>query len=122
MLNFKDAVAILYPGLKGSVQKNYSKDEILQGIVKAWWEITHNSFRYLWSLFLSEDETSGKRKSAPKAAGQERREISRNAAKKTNDNSSATPTASLGTMHDNSNAGQIQQSVITEEKTSENIW
>ena len=29
MLDFRDAVAFLYPGIKDAVQKNYSKDEIV---------------------------------------------------------------------------------------------
>jgi len=62
MLEFKEAVAFLYPCIKNAVQKNYSKDEILQIIVKEGWEITQNSFRYLWSLFLSEDENPRKRR------------------------------------------------------------
>ena len=61
-LDFKDAAMFLYPGIKGAVQKNYTKDEILQIIIKEGWEITQNSFRYLWSLFLSEDENPSKRK------------------------------------------------------------
>ncbi len=121
MLEFRDAVAFLYPGLKGAVQKNYSKDEILQVIVKAGWEITHNSFRYLWSLFLSEDETSCKRKSAPKSAGKERRETTRNTARKINSNASPTTDASFEPLQDNSDAGQLEQHSITEAKTPANI-
>ncbi len=43
MLDFRDAVAFLYPSIKDAVQKNYSKDKILQIIVNAGWAITHNS-------------------------------------------------------------------------------
>ena len=85
MLDFRDAVAFLYPGIKDAVQKNYSKDEILQIIVNAGWAITHNSFRYLWSLFLSEDENPCKKKSAHKSICKERRDASRGAVKKNND-------------------------------------
>lgn len=84
MLDFRDAVAFLYPGIKDAVQKNYSKDEILQIIVNAGWAITHNSFRYLWSLFLSEDESPCKKKSAHKSITKERRDVSRGAVKKNN--------------------------------------
>ena len=56
---------------------------------------------YLWSLFLSEGETSCKRKSVPKTVSKERRETTRNAAKKINDNPSDTSDTSLETMHDN---------------------
>ena len=61
-LNLNDAVMFLYPGIKGAVQKHYTKDEILQIIINEGWKITQNSFRYLWSIFLSEDGNSNKRK------------------------------------------------------------
>ena len=61
-LNLNDAVMFLYPGIKGAVQKHYTKDEILQTIINGGWEITQNSFRYLWSIFLSENGNSNKRK------------------------------------------------------------
>ena len=61
-LNLNDAVMFLYPGIKGAVQKHYTKDEILQIIINEGWKITQNSFRYLWSIFLSENGNSNKRK------------------------------------------------------------
>ena len=60
--DFKDAAMFLYSGIKNAVQKNYTKEEIQQIIVKEGWLITQNSFRYLWILFLSEDENPRKRK------------------------------------------------------------
>ena len=61
-LDLKDSVMFLYPGIKGAVQKHYTKEEILQTIINGGWEITQNSFRYLWSIFLSENGNSSKRK------------------------------------------------------------
>ena len=66
MFEFKDAAAFLHPFFKLAIQKNYTKEDILQIIVKAGWAITQNSFKYLWSLFLLVDENSGKKKPAPK--------------------------------------------------------
>ena len=66
MFEFKDAAAFLHPFFKLAIQKNYTKEDILQIIVKAGWAITQNSFKYLWSLFLLVDESSGKKKPAPK--------------------------------------------------------
>lgn len=73
MLDFRDAALFLYPCIKTALQKNYTKDEILQIIVKEGWELTQNSFRYLWSFFLSEDENCEKKKSAPKSHSKEKR-------------------------------------------------
>ena len=69
MLEFKDAAAFLYSGIKNAVQKNYSKDEIQQIIIKEGWSITQNSFRYLWSLFLSEDEKPSKKRTYVRSGG-----------------------------------------------------
>jgi hypothetical protein len=79
MLEFRDAAVFLYPCIKGAVQKNYTKDEILQIIIKEGWEITQNSFRYLWSLFLSEDENPSKKKSHVRSAGKTKAEKSNSA-------------------------------------------
>ena len=121
MLNFRDAAAFLYPGLKGAVQKNYSKDEILQIIVNAGWAITHNSFRYLWSLFLSEDEAPCKKKSVAKSATRERHDFSRNATKKIHAETSAISEAASGTQSDSVDTVQHEQPVITSTKTPDNI-
>ena len=67
MLDFRDAALFLYPCIKAALQKNYTKDEILQIIIKEGWSLTQNSFRYLWSFFLSEDEHYGKKKYSPKS-------------------------------------------------------
>ena len=77
MLDFRDAALFLYPCIKAALQKNYTKDEILQIIIKEGWELTQNSFRYLWSFFLSEDEHYGKKKYSPKSASKEKRTTSK---------------------------------------------
>ena len=66
MFDFKSAVAFLRPFLELAIKKNYTKDEIFQIMVKVGWGITHNTFKYFWSLFMLEQETSGKKKSVPK--------------------------------------------------------
>ena len=66
MFNFKSAVAFLRPFLELAIKKNYTKDEIFQIMGKVGWSITHNTFKYFWSLFMLEQETSGKKKSVPK--------------------------------------------------------
>ena len=43
---------------------------------KVGWSITHNTFKYFWSLFLLEEESSSKKKSASKSAGKIKRETS----------------------------------------------
>ena len=91
MLDFKDAALFLYPCIKTALQKNYTKDEILQIIVKEGWELTQNSFRYLWSFFLSEYDNYGKKKSSPKSASKEKRAASKNKAKLNVNNSSENP-------------------------------
>ena len=121
MLDFRDAVAFLYPGLKGAVQKNYSKDEILQIIVKAGWAITHNSFRYLCSLFLSDDEAPCKKKSVAKSATRERHDSSRNTTKKINAETSAISEAVSGLSSDSADTVQHEQPVMTDTKTPDNI-
>ena len=75
MLDFRDAALFLYPCIKAALQKNYTNDEILQIIIKEGWELTQNSFRYLWSFFLSEDENYSKKKSGSKSVSKERRTI-----------------------------------------------
>ena len=70
MFDFKSAVAFLRPFLE------LTKDEIFQLMGKVGWSITQNTFKYFWSLFLLEEEASGKKKSASKSAGKIKREIS----------------------------------------------
>ena len=76
MFDFKSAVAFLRPFLELAIKKNYTKDEIFQLMGKVGWSITQNTFKYFWSLFLLEEEASGKKKSASKSAGKIKREIS----------------------------------------------
>lgn len=120
MLDFRDAVAFLYPGIKDAVQKNYSKDEILQIIVNAGWAITHNSFRYLWSLFLSEDESPCKKKSAHKSISKERRDVSRGAVKKNNDDVPAILDAASDIQGDITKTDSHKCSILNEAIVSAN--
>ena len=76
MFDFKSAVAFLRPFLELAIKKNYTKDEIFQLMGKVGWSITQNTFKYFWSLFLLEEESSGKKKSASKSAGKIKRETS----------------------------------------------
>lgn len=76
MFDFKSAVAFLRPFLELAIKKNYTKDEIFQLMGKVGWGITHNTFKYFWSLFLLEEETSGKKRPASKSAGKIKRETS----------------------------------------------
>ena len=73
MFDFKSAVAFLRPFLELAIKKNYTKDEIFQIMGKVGWSITHNTFKYFWSLFLLEEETSGKKRPASKSAGKIKR-------------------------------------------------
>ena len=66
MFDFKSAVAFLRPFLELAIKKNYTKDEIFQIMGKVGWSITHNTFKYFWSLFLLEEETSGKKETCVK--------------------------------------------------------
>ena len=66
MFDFKSAVVFLRPFLELAIKKNYTKDEIFQLMGKVGWSITQNTFKYFWSLFLLEEETSGKKKSITK--------------------------------------------------------
>ena len=63
MFDFKSAVVFLRPFLELAIKKNYTKDEIFQLMGKVGWSITQNTFKYFWSLFMLEEETSGKKKS-----------------------------------------------------------
>ena len=76
MFDFKSAVAFLRPFLELAIKKNYTKDEIFQLIGKVGWSITQNTFKYFWSLFLLEEESSAKKKSVSKSAGKIKRETS----------------------------------------------
>ena len=66
MFGFKSAVVFLRPFLELAIKKNYTKDEIFQLMGKVGWSITQNTFKYFWSLFMLEEETSGKKKSITK--------------------------------------------------------
>ena len=66
MFDFKSAVVFLRPFLELAIKKNYTKDEIFQLMGKVGWSITQNTFKYFWSLFMLEEETSGKKKSITK--------------------------------------------------------
>ena len=76
MFDFKSAVAFLRPFLELAIKKNYTKDEIFQLMGKVGWSITQNTFKYFWSLFLLEEESSAKKKSVSKSAGKIKRETS----------------------------------------------
>ncbi len=76
MFDFKSAVAFLRPFLELAIKKNYTKDEIFQLMGKVGWSITQNTFKYFWSLFLLEEESSAKKKSASKSPGKIKRETS----------------------------------------------
>ena len=60
--DIKEAVIFLRPFLNLAIEKNYTKDEIFALMEKVGWNISQNSFKYFWSLFLSEEEKSGKKK------------------------------------------------------------
>lgn len=77
MLDFKSAVVFLRPFLELAIKKNYTKDEIFQIMSKVGWSLTQNTFKYFWSLYLLEEENSGKRKTNPKSAGKAKTETSR---------------------------------------------
>lgn len=67
--DIKEAVTFLRPFLDLAVEKNYTKDEILGLMKKIGWSISHNTFKYLWSLYLLEKENSdGKKKTSKKAS------------------------------------------------------
>lgn len=75
MFEFKDAAAFLCPFFKSAIQKNYTKEDILQVIVKTGWSITHSSFKYLWSLFLLENEIPSKKKPSSRPVAKQKSEI-----------------------------------------------
>ena len=79
MLDFKSAVVFLRPFLELAVKKNYTKDEIFQIMCKVGWSITQNTFKYFWSLYLLEEENSGKKKNNSKSAGRVKIENSHSA-------------------------------------------
>ena len=74
MFDFKSAVVFLRPFLELAIKKNYTKDEIFQIMGKVGWNITQNTFKYFWSLFTLEEETSNKKKPNTKSAGKEKSE------------------------------------------------
>lgn len=74
MFDFKSAVVFLRPFLELAIKKNYTKDEIFQIMGKVGWHITQNTFKYFWSLFTLEEETSNKKKTNTKSAGKEKSE------------------------------------------------
>lgn len=67
--DIKEAVTFLRPFLELAVEKNYTKDEILGLMKKVGWNISHNTFKYFWSLYLLEKENSdGKKKTSKRAS------------------------------------------------------
>ena len=62
LFDFRSAIDFLRPFLELALEKNYTKDEIFELMGKVGWNMTQNAFRYFWSLFLTEEENSGRRK------------------------------------------------------------
>ena len=117
MLDFRDAALFLYPCIKAALQKNYTKDEILQIIIKEGWSLTQNSFRYLWSFFLSEDEHYGKKKYSPKSASKEKRTTSKANVRHSSENPDVDLLQSDEILNEQKNDADIS---ITESSTLDN--
>ena len=62
LFDFRSAIDFLRPFLELALEKNYTKDEIFELMGKVGWSMTRNAFRYFWSLFLTEEENSGRKK------------------------------------------------------------
>lgn len=62
LFDFRSAIDFLRPFLELALEKNYTKDEIFELMGKVGWNMTRNAFRYFWSLFLTEEETPGRKK------------------------------------------------------------
>ena len=62
LFDFRSAIDFLRPFLELALEKNYTKDEIFELMGKVGWNMTQNAFRYFWSLFLTEEENSGRKK------------------------------------------------------------
>ena len=103
--------------LKRHCKKNYTKDEILQIIIKEGWSLTQNSFRYLWSFFLSEDEHYGKKKYSPKSASKEKRTTSKANVRHSSENPDVDLLQSDEILNEQKNDADIS---ITESSTLDN--
>ena len=66
LFDFRSAIDFLRPFLELALEKNYTKDEIFELMGKVGWDMTRNTFKYFWSLFLTEEENSGKKKNRSK--------------------------------------------------------
>ncbi len=95
MFDFKSAVVFLIPFLELAIKKNYTKDEIFQIMGKVGWHITQNTFKYFWSLFTLEEETSNKKKPNPTSAGKEKSEHAHSSVKQNEHKSQETIDAVL---------------------------
>ena len=62
LFDFRSAIDFLRPFLELALEKNYTRDEIFELMGKVGWNMTQNAFRYFWSLFLTEEENSGRKK------------------------------------------------------------
>lgn len=66
LFDFRSAIDFLRPFLELALEKNYTRDEIFELMGKVGWNMTRNTFKYFWSLFLTEEENAGKKKNRPK--------------------------------------------------------
>ena len=114
LFDFRSAIDFLRPLLELALEKNYTKDEIFELMDKVGWNMTRNAFRYFWSLFLTEEENSGRKKNHSEKSSKKSK--TETAGKKTQKNK---PELSYGFSADTDEDGTQNQDLPVQESDAD---